>query len=292
MPIRSMTGFGAAEGPVAGGRLRVEVRSVNHRHLNVQLKAPAEIASLEADVRACLRERMSRGSVTVTVRWLEPPAQAAGAAVDSERARALVTVLRALGRELGLSGDVDLATLARLPMVVRTDVAEAPVVAPEVMEVVRSAVAACVAMREREGQALAADIVSRLHRVASLSERIAERAPSRLLAERDRLASAVRELAGGVSLDSARLAQEIALFADRLDITEELVRLRSHLAAMRASVGDSRDATGRELAFLVQELGREANTIGSKANDAPIAEAVIAIKSELERVREQVENLE
>jgi len=143
----------------------------------------------------------------------------------------------------------------------------------------------------REGTALCADLAARLDALAALARDVAAAAPGRLVRERDRLAAAVKDLAGGVSVDPARLAQEIAYLADRLDITEELVRFETHLAAMRqALAGDA--AAGRRLSFLLQEVGREANTMGSKANDASIAEAVIAMKSELEKLREQVENLE
>lgn len=309
MPLRSMTGFGASEGAVAGGRLRIEIRTVNHRHLSVQLKLPGELAALEADLRERLRAYVERGHVTVTARWAEAPAQVAGAAgaagaaaaaaaaVDRERARALVAALREVGRELGLTGDLDLATVARLPDVVRVVQGEAAVEPSSVLGVLDRAAAACVAMREREGTALAADLSRRFSSLKVLASRVADRAPARVVVERDRLAAAVKELTGGVAVDPARLAQEIAFLADRLDVTEELVRFGTHLEAARAALngagaGAAGGAVGKQLGFVLQELGREANTIGSKANDASIAEAVIAMKGELEKVREQIENLE
>jgi uncharacterized protein (TIGR00255 family) len=294
LPLRSMTGFGTAEGSAAGGRLRVEVRSVNHRHLAVQVKAPGSLGHLEADIRERLRLHLARGSVTVTARWLEAPGQAAGIVVDADRARTVVGLLRGLGRELGIAGDVDLATVARIPDVLRVvEADEAPVEAAAVLEIVDRAAAGCAAMREREGAMLAADLVGRMAALEALADRIASRAPERLAAERDRLGAAVQELACGIAVDPGRLAQEIAFLADRYDVTEELVRFRAHVAAVRAVLdGPGSSAIGRELSFVLQELGREANTIGSKANDVAIAEAVIAIKGELERVREQVENLE
>jgi len=292
MSLRSMTGFGAAEGAVAGGRLRLEVRSVNHRHLSVQLKLPGELQALEADLRERLRTHLERGHVTVGARWAEEPPQAVGVRVDVERAGALVAALREVGKTLGLAGDVDLAMVARLPDVVRVVRDETTLEAASVLAILDDAAQACVKMREREGRALAADILARLQRLANLAADIAERAPVRVTAERDRLAAAVKELAGGVAVDPNRLAQEVAFLADRLDITEELVRFGTHVAAMEAALGDAKAAVGKQLGFLLQELGREANTIGSKANDAPIAETVIAIKGELERIREQIENLE
>lgn len=292
MSLRSMTGFGSAEGAVAGGRLRLEVRTVNHRHLSVQLKLPAELQALEADLRERLRSHLERGHVTVGARWVEEPPQAAGVRVDLERAGALVAALRDVGKALGVPGDVDLATVARLPDVVRVVHSEATVEPAAALSILDRAAAACVKMREREGRALAADLLGRLQKLSGYAAFIAERAPARVTAERDRLAAAVRELAGGVAVDPNRLAQEVAFLADRLDITEELVRFGTHVAAMEGALSDSKAAVGKQLGFLMQELGREANTMGSKANDAAIAETVIAIKGELEKIREQIENLE
>ena len=289
---RSMTGFGAAEGVVAGGRLRLEVRTVNHRHLNVQLKAPGDLMALEADVRERLRAHFERGHAAVSIRWVEEPQAAAGVSVDAERARGVVAALRALGKTLGIAGDVDLATVARIPDVVRVSGAEAVIDQAAVLAVVDKAAAACVAMREREGAALAADLRERIARLRALRAQVAERAPARLVAERDRLAANVAVLLNGTAPDPARLAQEIAFIADRLDITEELVRLDAHLASVEGTLANGSAAVGKQLGFLLQELGREVNTIGSKANDAGISAAVIAAKGELEKMREQIENLE
>jgi uncharacterized protein (TIGR00255 family) len=286
-----MTGFGAADGDVAGGRLRLEIRSVNHRHLSVQLKVPGQLSDAEGAIRERLRSHFDRGHVTVSGRWLEEPSQAEAVSVDVERARALVGALRKLGRSLKLAGTLDLATVARLPEVVRVSRPEITPDGAGVLELLDRAARSCVAAREREGAALCADLTARLDALAALAGQVAAAAPDRLVRERDRLAAAVRELAGGVAVDQARLSQEIAYLADRLDVTEELVRLESHLAAMRAALAD-KGAAGRRLAFLLQELGREVNTIGSKANDATIAAAVITMKTELEKLREQVENLE
>ncbi len=286
-----MTGFGAAEGDVAGGRLRLEIRSVNHRHLSVQLKVPGPLSDFEGAIRERLRAHFDRGHVTVSGRWLEEPSRADAVAVDVERARSLVKALRKLGHDLKLSGKVDLATVARLPEVVRVSAVDAAPDGSGIVAVLDRAAEACVATREREGAVLCADLTARLDVLAGLARRIAAAAPERVVRERDRLAARVKELAAGVPVDEARLAQEIAYLADRLDITEELVRFDSHLSAMREALA-GREAAGRRLGFLLQEAGREANTMGSKANDAGIADAVIAIKTELERLREQIENLE
>jgi uncharacterized protein (TIGR00255 family) len=288
---RSMTGFGAAEGAVAGGRLRLEVRTVNHRHLNVQVKVPSELAEMEPEIRERLRAHLARGHVTVGGRWLEEPPQAAAVTVDKARAEAIVAALRQAGRDLGIPGDVDLALLTRLPDVLRVSRAEVTIEREAVLEVLDRAAAACGAAREREGAALLVELRARIATLDGLRARIAERAPERVVAERDRLALNVQALANGIALDPGRLAQEIAVLADRMDITEELVRFGTHLGELsRLLSGEG--SVGREIGFLLQELLREANTMGSKADDAAVAQAVIGVKTELEKLREQIENLE
>lgn len=287
-----MTGFGAAEGPVAGGRLRVEVRSVNHRHLNVQLKLPGQLMALEADIRERLRQHIERGAVTVWAGWAEEPPTSGGVEVDTERAKALVKELRKLGKTLKIKGDVDLATVSRLPDVVRISSSEVDIEPGDVLAVLDQACKALLAMRAREGQVLANDLLARLTLLSGQAEMIALRAPVRLLSEQERIRKSVQDLAGAVNLDAGRLAQEVAHMADKLDITEELVRFSAHLSAMRSSLENGAQAVGKQLGFLLQELGRETNTMGAKANDAEIAQAVISMKGELERMREQTENLE
>lgn len=287
-----MTGFGAAEGAAAGGRLRIEIRTVNHRHLSVQLKAPSELTALESDIRERLRTHFERGHATVSVRWAEEPPHGAGVEVDAERAAAVVKALRAVGKKLKIKGDVDLATVARIPDVLKVASADTEVKADEVLAVVDQAARACMAMRAREGQVLAQDLLGRLTLLAGKAAMIRARAPERLVAEKERLTKNVQELAAGVALNQDRLAQEVAHIADKMDITEELVRFSAHIEAVRGALGNGTAAVGKQLGFLLQELGRETNTIGSKANDAPIAEAVIAMKGELEKMREQIENLE
>lgn len=288
----SMTGFGAADGAVAGGRLRVEIRTVNHRYFNLAAKLPADLAGLESELRERLRREFDRGHVTIQARWTEAPARTAAWSVDLDRARHVAARLRELQQSLGLGGEVTVDLVARQPDVVSTTGdADVGVAWSEVEPVVARASADCRAMRAREGEALAAELRHRLALLEEAAQRIATVAPGRLVRERDRLRAAVGELLEGRVVDEGRLTQEIAFQADRLDITEELVRFRAHVAAARAAlVGDK--PAGKQLGFLAQELGREVNTMGSKANDAEIAHEVIAMKGELEKFREQLENLE
>jgi uncharacterized protein (TIGR00255 family) len=287
-----MTGFGAGEGPVAGGRLRIEIRTVNHRYFNLATRLPTELLSLEGELRERLRRDFERGHVAVQARWISQPARNDEGLVDVERARVVVARLRELQSALGLAGEISLDLVARQADVFGADNGQpAEVSWTEVEPVVATAAGECRVMRRREGEMLAIELRRRLDLLDQAARAIAARAPERLVHERERLQSAVRELLDGRSVDEQRLAQELAFTADRLDITEELVRFDAHVKAARDALDGDRPV-GKQLGFLAQELGREVNTMGAKANDAEIAHRVIAMKSELEKFREQLENLE
>jgi uncharacterized protein (TIGR00255 family) len=286
-----MTGFGAAEGDVAGRRARVEIRTVNHRWFNLALKLPVELAAAEPELREALRRQFERGHVNVQVRWADEPAGAAS--IDIQRAEAVVGALRDLQQRFGLGGEVTVDLVARQADVFgmrRGD--EGPAVGWDVLApVIAAAATECRAARRREGAMLGAELAARFEELERAAARIAVQAPRRLLHERDRLAENVRQLLNGRSADEQRIAEEIAIAADRLDITEELLRLQTHIAAARDVLAQDQ-AIGKQLGFLAQELGREVNTVGSKANDASIAGDVVMMKAELEKIREQLENLE
>ncbi|MEO6067176.1 MAG: YicC/YloC family endoribonuclease [Gemmatimonadota bacterium] len=289
-----MTGFGTAEGAVGGGRLRVELKTVNHRHFNPALKLPGELAAVEGELREALRKEFDRGHIAVSVRWTEWTQRSATLSVDLTRAREVSDRLRELRDELGLTGQVSLDLVARHSGVLTDAVAEAAPAAiswSEFEPTVTRAVADCQAMRRREGEALAAELEYRFGLLERSVTEVERLAPARVIRERDRLRAAVTELLDGRAVDDQRLAQELAFLAEKIDITEELVRFRTHLAACRQGLAQEAPV-GKQLGFLAQELGREVNTMGAKANDAGIIAQVVAMKGELEKVREQVENLE
>lgn len=285
-----MTGFGAAEGEVEGRRLRAEVRSVNHRHLHLTVRLPADLVEHEPAVREAIKQGFDRGHVTVIAEWVGDTVRAAGR-IDWEQAAGAVEALRLLRERFHLAGDVTTDQVLRFPDVLGNGRADAAVPWDGVAAVLLTARDECLAARRREGAALVSELADRLASIERHAAVVAAAVPGRLEREAARLKAAVRELSGGVDVDPARLAQEIAILADRLDVTEELVRLRAHLAAGRESLAADRPV-GKQLGFLAQEIGREVNTVGSKANDAAIAHEVIAMKGELEKVREQLENLE
>jgi uncharacterized protein (TIGR00255 family) len=295
--IRSMTGFGEAEVETEAGVLRVEIRTVNHRHLSVNFRTPASLARWEPQMREWLRAHVARGHASVAVRLDSGSGGAVGAGprLDEERIRAHLALLAELRTRFGVGGEPDLHALLRLgDVVLRDEEAVASEMEPETLRgAIEEAARALAAMREDEGRRLEADLRGRIAAIEEALDAVEALAPGRLVAERDRLREAVRELAGGVGVSEERLAQEIAYLAERWDVNEELVRFRSHRELFLQLLDASpEEPVGKRLGFLVQEMHREANTIGSKANHAGIAHRVVAVKEEVERLREQVENVE
>lgn len=287
----SMTGFGTAEGAVGTRRLRVEIRTVNHRFFNLAPRLPGDLTAHEAALRDLLRRSFDRGHVAVTLTYVDDDRARLG--IDPERAAEVKADLEALRNRLGMGGEVTLELLLRFPNLLdagRDRQAES-VGWDEVAPIVEAAAAECVVARAREGAVLCEEIAARLAAVGAAATVVEGLLPGRLERELGRLRAAVAAIAGDVAVSEDRLAQEVAVLADRADITEELVRLRAHVAAAEAALRDGQPV-GKRLGFLAQELGREVNTIGSKANDAEIAHLVVAMKGELEKVREQLENLE
>lgn len=290
---RSMTGFGAGEIATATGRYGVEIRSVNHRFSEVVVRLPRDLSPLEDRVRGLVQSRVLRGRLDVAIVRDDYARRPRTVKADVELAKAYVAALDGLRETLPVSGGLDLSLLLSLPDLVKVEEEKEDVEAswPAVERGVGAALDRLVAMRDAEGARLAGDLRERLLRIQHLADAIAERAPGVVEDYRARLGRRVAELAGAVAVDPARLATEVAVFADRADITEELTRLRGHLEQSRATLSES-GAIGRTLEFIVQEMGRETNTIGSKANDLEITRRVIAVKGELESLREQIQNVE
>ena len=291
-----MTGFGRAAREQDGIAFDVEARSVNHRHLDLRIRLPRLLADRENALKQRIQGRLSRGKVEVVVN-LAASASAAKLVIDETIADQYVAAARALSQRHDLAGALDVASLLALPGVTRVVESEidAERLGRAVDDAVEEAVRALVAMRAAEGEALQAELQGRLATVLSLANAFEARSSEVVQAARQRLQKRAEQIRRDVGLsDDARLHQEIVIAADRLDITEELVRLKSHVAqfedTMRAAGPEN--PVGRRLDFLLQELGREANTVGSKASDAALAQDVVALKTELERIREQVQNVE
>jgi uncharacterized protein (TIGR00255 family) len=294
--LKSMTGFGSADGTVGSSRVSVELRTVNHRFFNPSLKLPSALSKWEPEVREALRKRIARGHVTVTARIERVAAAESTLGVDEVKFSEVAKALIGLRDRHGLGGDIDVPSVLRMPGVMSSaPVADDAVegAAEELVAVVEVAITELSRMRESEGARLAEVLRERMTVVEQALQRIAVRSPERVIAQRDRLRENVKLLAGGIAVDEQRLAQEIAILADRLDVGEELDRFAAHIGAFReALTNKDSEAVGKRLGFLLQEMLREANTTGSKANDSTIQRDVVTVKEELEVIREQVENLE
>jgi uncharacterized protein (TIGR00255 family) len=288
--MKSMTGFGVGEAQTPAGRLIVELRTVNHRFLDVRVRAPRELSDLVSFVENLARERLSRGRVEVAVRV---EGGAAAISLDVERARSAFLALAKLRDELSPESEVPLSILAAVPDLF----APATERERESMRVAcraafEQSLGALGTMRADEGRAHAQDLGARHSAVRKAADAISARAPFVLELYHKRLRQRVGRLLGPEThVDAGRLEQEVALLADRSDVTEELTRLSSHCSQFDVLLSGG-EAVGRRLDFLLQEMVREANTIGSKAQDADVAHLVVELKSELERMREQVQNVE
>jgi uncharacterized protein (TIGR00255 family) len=291
--IKSMTGYGKGEAVSPQGTFTVEIRSVNHRYGEVSVRMPRAFISQENEIKRLASTVLKRGKIDVTVQWEEAAGVESIPQVNRELAAGYCETFRQLSGELGLPDEVPLALILSQKGVLRdsgTTIDESELL-PQLTGAVRSALGAIDGMRMREGEALAADLLARRRQVAEWVEQIRVRTPQMVTEYQQKLSTRLEQLLGDVELDPARLAQEVALLADRCDITEELVRLGSHFAQFDEALR-LKEPVGRKLDFLMQEMNREVNTIGSKANDASIASLVIQIKAEMEKMREQVQNVE
>lgn len=289
---RSMTGFGAGKGAAGDEEIAVEVRSVNHKYCEVKARLPRELGALEVEVGRAVKERLARGGVEVTARRAGNHGVVTPR-VDAHLAEAYARAFAELQARLSLPGSATLADVLSADGVIRLEEREldADAAREALLRGLERALDALVAMREKEGAALARDLSARLDQVEAIVARVQARVPRSVEQHRARLEERIAELTRGIPLDPARLAQEVALFADRIDVTEEITRLGSHVAQVRGLLA-SREPAGRKLDFIVQEMHREANTIGSKSQSAEIVSEVVALKAEIERMREQVQNVE
>lgn len=292
--VHSMTGFGVASGKVDGVEYTVEIRSVNNRYYKCAMKVPDSFAQAESDIDKILRDRLARGSVTLTVRMKVPDDQAA-CRVNTSAVASYIDQLRLLETEGDPTLRVDLGALLQLPGCLEPPAIEDLLRRTKdgLMELVAQALAALVEMRRQEGQALCEEFGVHCTLIAERLDVVADRAPQVVLDYQDRLAARVKELtdAGSVRIDEESLAREVAVFAERCDIAEEISRLRGHLEQFAAAL-DCDGPVGRRLDFVAQEMLREANTIASKSNDGQIARACVDAKTAIDRIKEQVQNVE
>jgi len=288
-----MTGFGSAALEHKGLSVRVEIRSVNHRHLQTKTRLPGELAFLESQVEAAVKKRLHRGSTTVYV-GVKRVATSGTVSLDADLAERYQELLTKLAGRLGIARELRLEGLVQLPGVLgaASDLTLADAEVRLILRAVQEALDALIATRESEGASIGRDLARCAQAIERLRARIAQRMPGVVREHHKNLKRRVEDLLDGrTAVAEADLARELALLADRLDVDEELSRLASHLGQLRALL-EKGGAVGRQLEFLSQEFFREANTIGSKCNDARVAHSVVELKTQIERLREQVQNVE
>ncbi len=293
MAWKSMTGYGSAERERDGRTWSVEVRSVNNRFLDAKVKLPRDYVSFEEPIRRRIAEFHQRGRVDLTLTVGGVSARPVVIRVDRELAKRYQEALAILAETTGITGEIQLLQFANLPdILVREQCADdLEAIAGDIDQVVVTALQACRDMRQTEARHLQNDLRERLLSFTGVVRSIEQQLPLLLRQRQDGLQQRLERLLDGVELDPVRLAQEVAILADKTDITEELVRLASHIGQFETLL-DASEPVGRTLDFLIQELLREVNTVGSKISDAGIAHQVIALKSELEKMREQIQNIE
>lgn len=289
----SMTGYGRAQRLISGREITVEMKSVNHRFFEFSPRVPRSYAYLEDKLKNLVYGRVSRGKVDLSLTVINIDGAGAQVEINHALAKSYLDALRALGSELGLSDDVTLSGLSRFNdiFVVRKAEDDEDEMWNAVSQVAGDALQKFLDMRAAEGERLVADILERLAAIESHVKQVEALSPKTLEDYRARLTAKITEVLEQKQIDESRILTEAAIFAEKIAVAEETVRLKSHIGQFRTILA-GKDPAGRKLDFLVQELNREANTIGSKAQDVEIARVVVEIKSEIEKIREQIQNLE
>ena len=291
--MKSMTGYGRAHSEIDGREITVELRAVNHRYLDVSVKYPRIFGYLEDTLKKAAAARIARGKVDVFVKINSNGAADTTVRLNIPLARQYFEALTTLSSELGLKDEISTITIAKMPDVLVGEQAEvdADALSAAVLSVFDMAVSDFDVMREREGVKMAADVREKAAHIEMLVGMVEERAPKRVEEYRGKLFKKMQEVLADTTVDESRIISEAAIYADRVAVDEETVRLRSHLHQLDIMLNES-NPVGRKLDFLVQEMNREANTIGSKSNDSELARIVVELKSDIEKIREQIQNIE
>ncbi|MDD6644863.1 MAG: YicC family protein [Oscillospiraceae bacterium] len=291
--IRSMTGFGRGEATVDGRDITVEIKSVNHRYFEFNCRTTRGFGFLEEKLKSYIKERVSRGKIDMFVSLSQKEDTEAIVKINPSLARGYINALKKLSDEYGVKDDISVSTVSSYSDIFQ--VHKAPEDEEEVWNSVKpvldTALNNFITMRETEGEKMKADVMSRAKHILSIVDEIESRSPERVKEYEARLKERIEELLGSADYDEQRVITEVAIFADKVAVDEETVRLRSHFDQLKTLM-DGDGEVGRKLDFIIQEMNREANTIGSKANDSNLSHMVVDIKAEIEKIREQIQNIE
>ena len=291
--IKSMTGYGGAKGSAEGLSVSIELKSVNNRYLDVSVKLPRTMLFAEEPIKAAVGRHISRGKVDVFVTVDQSASDDMEVRVNEPLIKGYIEALSAAAEKFGLQNDMTVMSLCRLPDVLSTDRREidSSALMTGITEILERALTEYDAMRLREGEKLRDDVLARLETISRLTGVVEENAPKTVAEYRARLEQKLQEVLATANIDESRVLTEAAIFADKIAVDEETVRLRSHISQLRGLTNGESPA-GRKMDFLIQELNREANTIGSKCQNADIAHVVVELKAEIEKIREQIQNVE
>lgn len=291
--IKSMTGYGRAQQLVDGMNITVEIKSVNHRYFEFTSKLPRNYGFLDEKLKSFFSEKLTRGKTEcyVQIEAVEEPDTVIG--LNHSLVKGYIDAYKELAETFGLENDIKVSDISRVSDIftVRKQASDEDKIWAAVKTVAQTALEGFIEMREREGSKLREDVLSRLNTIISNVEYVESRSPETVAEYNEKLLGRMRELLGEAHIDEQRILTEAAIFADKVAVAEETVRLRSHVSQMRSFL-DANEAVGKKMDFLIQEFNREANTIGSKAQDVEIARRVVAIKAEIEKIREQIQNIE
>ena len=292
--VTSMTGYGRSQQSIDGRDITVEIKSVNHRYFEFSARVPRAFGYLEEKLKGYLQGKISRGKVEAGVTVVDTGAAHTAVDINHELAASYINAMRVTGEKLSLQDDLTVSSLMRFSDLfsVHRVQEDEETIWTEVRLVADGAIERFIAMRATEGERLKADILERLESIESRVAAVAEQSPRTEAAYRERLTAKIREVLEDRQIDETRIVTEAAIFADKIAVDEETVRLRSHIASFRDILGAFNGPIGRKRDLLVQEMNREANTIGSKAQDAATAQVVVEIKSDIEKIREQIQNIE
>ena len=291
--IRSMTGYGRAEKIIDGREITVELRAVNNRYLDLNVKLPRVYGFAEDAVKSLVKANVNRGKLDMFITVNVTEDTSVRIALNKPVLEGYLAALKSIASDYGVRDDISVTALSRMPdvFVIEKQEEDEQKLTDDILSVVKAALAKFNAMREKEGAAMEADLRSRAKTVLALVEKVEARSPVTLAEYRARLTEKMQEVLGATNIDESRILQEAAVYADKIAVDEETVRLRSHFSEMEQMLS-SDEGIGRKLDFIVQEINRETNTIGSKAQDSQIAHVVIEMKAEIEKIREQIQNIE
>jgi len=291
--IKSMTGFGMSQSKFKGGSVIVEIRTVNHKFFDASLKLPETIAPFEDRIKEMLQKKIQRGKINVNIIYDNAGSRAEVITINKKLAKSYYSGLMNLKKHLGLKDTLGMKDMVGLPGVINYEVTQGGLVTlwPKIEKALSSALERLLADREKEGRATHRDLRRRIDNAAKMLAEIKSRSHLNIKEYRERFADRVKDLTSGRQIDKGRLEMEVAIFAKNSDISEEIARLKNHLANFKRTIALNGEA-GKKIDFIAQELHREINTIGSKASDFKISKNVIEIKSEIEKIREQAKNIE